>query len=94
LITAPCSFPDSSVGKEYACNAGDPGLIPESGRCAGEGIGYPLQYSWASLGTLMPRGLVYYIMENCCRTQGMTVNRVAAIDCQKLWAWRDWLGPW
>ena len=42
-------FPDSSVGKESACNAGDPGLIPESGRFAGEGIGYPLQYSWASL---------------------------------------------
>ena len=37
-------FPDSSVGKESACNAGDPGLIPESGRSAGEGIGYPLQY--------------------------------------------------
>ena len=42
-------FPDSSVGKESACNAGDPGLIPGSGRSAGEGIGYPLQYSWASL---------------------------------------------
>ena len=42
-------FPDSSVGKEAACNAGDPGLIPGSGRSAGEGIGYPLQYSWASL---------------------------------------------
>ena len=41
-------FPDSSVGKEFACNAGDPGLIPECGRSPGEGIGYPLQY-WASL---------------------------------------------
>ena len=40
---------DSSVGKESACNAGDPGLIPGLGRSAGEGIGYPLQYSWASL---------------------------------------------
>ena len=38
-------FPDSSVGKESACNAGDPGSIPGSGRSAGEGIGYPLQYS-------------------------------------------------
>ena len=38
-------FPNSSVGKESACNAGHPGL----GRSAGEGIGYPLQYSWASL---------------------------------------------
>ena len=42
-------FPDSSVGKESACNAGDPGLIPGLGRSLGEGIGYPLQYSWASL---------------------------------------------
>ena len=42
-------FPGSSTGKEPACNAGDPGSIPGSGRFAGEGIGYPLQYSWASL---------------------------------------------
>ena len=42
------SFPDSSLGKESACNAGDPGLIPGSGRSAAEGIGYLLQYSWAS----------------------------------------------
>ena len=42
-------FPDSSVGKESSCNAGDPGSIPGSGRSAGEGRGYPLQYSWASL---------------------------------------------
>ena len=36
-------------GKESACNAGDPSLIPGLGRSPGEGIGYPLQYSWASL---------------------------------------------
>ena len=42
-------FPDSSVGKESACNAGDPSLIPGLGRSPGEGIGYPLQYFWASL---------------------------------------------
>ena len=36
------------VGKESACNAGDPGLIPGLRRSTGEGIGYPLQYSWAS----------------------------------------------
>ena len=40
---------DSSVGKESACNAGDPSSIPGSGRSTGEGIGYTLQYSWASL---------------------------------------------
>ena len=40
---------DSSAGKESTCNAGDPGSIPGLGRSPGEGIGYPLQYSWASL---------------------------------------------
>ena len=39
------TFPGSSAGKESACNAGDPGSIPGSGRSPGEGIGYPLQYS-------------------------------------------------
>ena len=42
-------FLDSSVGKESACKAGDPGSIPGSGRSLGEGISYPLQYSWVSL---------------------------------------------
>ena len=42
-------FPDSSVGKKSACNSGDPSLIPGLERSAGEWIGYPLQYSWASL---------------------------------------------
>ena len=39
----------TSITKESTCNAEDPGLIPGSGRSTGEGIGYPLQYSWASL---------------------------------------------
>ena len=42
-------FPDSAVGKESACNAGDPSWIRGSGRSPGEWIGYSLQYSWASL---------------------------------------------
>ena len=50
-------FPDSSVGKESACNAGDPGSIPGSGRSAGEGIGYPFQYSWASLVAQLVKNL-------------------------------------
>ena len=41
-------FPDSSIGKESTCNAGDPGSIPGLWRSTGEGIGYPLQYSWVS----------------------------------------------
>ena len=44
----PEGFPGGSGGKESACNAGDPSSIPGLGRSAGEGIGYPLQYSWAS----------------------------------------------
>ena len=43
------SFPSSSARKESACNAGDPSLIPGSGRSPGKGNGDPLQYSWASL---------------------------------------------
>ena len=44
-------FLDSSVGKESTCNSGDLGSIPGSGRSVGEGKGYPLQSSWASLVT-------------------------------------------
>ena len=50
-------FPDSSVSKESACNAGDSSSIPESGRFTGEGIGFPLQYSWASLGVQLVKSL-------------------------------------
>ena len=42
-------FPCGSTGKEPTCNAEDLGLLPGLRRCAGEGIGYPLQYSWAFL---------------------------------------------
>ena len=45
-LEKPClGFPDSSVDKESACNAGNPDSIPRSGRSVAEGIGYPLQYS-------------------------------------------------
>ena len=50
-------FPDGSVGEESACNAGDPGSIPGSGRSAGEGVGYPFQYSWASLVAQLVKNL-------------------------------------
>ena len=43
----------SSTGKDPTCNAGDPSSIPGSGGSLGEGIGYPLQYSWASLVALI-----------------------------------------
>ena len=50
-------FPGSSAGKESACRAGDPGLIPGMGRSPGEGIGYPLQYSWSSLVAQLVKNL-------------------------------------
>ena len=57
LLSTLMGLPDSSVGKESACNAGDPSLIPRSGRSAGEGISYPLQYSWASLVAQLVKNL-------------------------------------
>ena len=49
LVSTRNTFPNSSAGKESACNAGDPGSVPDLGRSLDEGIGYPLQYAWASL---------------------------------------------
>ena len=51
------SFPDSSIGKESICDAGDPGSVPGSGRTPGEGTGYPLQCSWASLVAQLVKNL-------------------------------------
>ena len=58
LSSAKMSFPDSSVDKESACNAGDPGSTPELGRSPGDRIGYPLQYSWASLVAQLVKNLL------------------------------------
>ena len=62
-------FPNSSVGKESTCNAGDPSLIPGLGRSTGEGIGYPLQYSWASLAAQLVKNLSI-MWENWIRSLG------------------------
>ena len=59
----------SSVGKESACNAGDPGLIPGSGKSPEEGTGYPLQYSWASLVAQLVMNLPA-MWETWVRSQG------------------------
>ena len=50
-------FPGGSAGKESTCNAGDPASIPASGRSTEEGIGYPLQYPWASLVAQLVKNL-------------------------------------
>ena len=49
VLNLSLGFPDSSSGKESTCHAGDTSSIPRSGRSAGEGIGYPSQFSWVSL---------------------------------------------
>ena len=51
------SFPGSSAGKESTCNTGDPSSSPGLGSSPGEGIGYPLQYPWASLVAQMVKNL-------------------------------------
>ena len=48
-VTIELGFPGRSADKESTCNAGNSGSIPGLGGSAGEGIGYPFQYSWASL---------------------------------------------
>ena len=57
IYTLILGFPSVSDGKESACSAGDPGLIPGLRRSSGEGIGYPLQYSWASLVAQLVKNL-------------------------------------
>ena len=55
--TVQLGFAGGSAGKESACNAGDLGLIPGLGRSVGEGIGYPLQSSWAFLMAQLVKNL-------------------------------------
>ena len=57
LLFKESGFPGNSAGKESACNAGDPSSIPALGRSPGEGIGYPLQDSWASLVAQLVKNL-------------------------------------
>ena len=87
-------FPDSSVGKESACNSGDPSSIPGSGRSAGEGTGYPPQYSWASL--------IAQLVKNppaMWETWVQSLGREAALEKGKathsrILAWRIPYSPW
>ena len=51
-------FPDSSAGKQSVCNTGDPDSISGLESSAREGIGYPLQYSWASLVAQLVKSLL------------------------------------
>ena len=57
LVPSLEGFHGNSAGKESACKVGDPGSIPGLGRSAGEGIGYPLEFSWASLVAQLVKNL-------------------------------------
>ena len=63
-------YPDSSVGKEFACKTGDPGSIPGSGRSPGEGNSYPLQYS--CLENSMDRGTWWATVHGVAKESDMT----------------------
>ena len=84
-------FPDSSVGKESTCNAGDLGLIPGSRISAREGIGYPLQYSWASLVAQLEKNLPA-MQETWVQSLGLeeTLEKGKATHSSIL----DWRNPW
>ena len=81
----------ASVGKESASNAGDPSSIPWSGRSAGEEIGYPIQYSWASLVAQLVKNLPT-MQEACIPSLGWedTLEKGKATHSSIL-AWRI---PW
>ena len=74
------AFPGCSVGKESACNAGNPGLISGSERYAEDGIDYPLQYSWASL--------VAQLVRNCLECGRFGLPGMWEIWVQSL-GWED-----
>ena len=67
VLTAWRNFSDGSDGKESACNAGDPGLIPGSGESPGEGSGNPLQDS--CLGNPMDRGARRALVHEVAKSQ-------------------------
>ena len=87
-------YPHCSVCKESACNAGDPSLIPGLGRSTGKGIGYPLQYSWASLVAQLVKNLPA-MWETWVRSLGWedSLEKGKATHSSTL-AWRIPWTPW
>ena len=73
-----------SAGKESACNAGDPGSIPASGRSSGEGIGYPLQYSRPSLVAQLVKNLSV-VQEIWVRSLGWRRERLPTLPTPVFW---------
>ena len=84
-------FLDSSVGKESTCNAGDPSSIPRLVRSTGEGIGYTLLYSWASLVAQLVKNLPA-MQETWIRSLGWTYTlEKGKATHSSILAWRI---PW
>ena len=95
--------PGGSVGKESACNAGDPGSIPELGRSTREGIGYPFQYSWAYMVAQMVKNLptMWEIWVQSLSCEDPLEKRMATHSSILAWriSWTDGpggppYGPW
>ena len=80
----------SSAGKESSGDAGDPSSIPGSGRSAGERIGYPLQYSWASLVAQVVKNLPA-MRETCFGSLGLEDLEKGNTTHSSILAWRI---PW
>ena len=85
-------FPCSSVGKESACSAGDPGSIPVLGRSPGEGNGNPLQYS--CLDNSMDRGAWWVTVHGVTKEWGMTLQLNTTSSVQLLSCVRLFATPW
>ena len=85
-------FLDISVGKESACNTGEPSLIPGSGRSAGEAIGYSLQYCWAFL--------IAHLVKNLPAVQEIWVGKIPwrkeRLPIPVFWPWKfhGLYSPW
>ena len=84
-------FPFGSAGKESACNVGDWVLFPGSGRSAGEGIGFPFQYSWASLVAQLVKNLPA-MLETWMRSLGWEIPRRSSKATHSRIL--DWRIPW
>ena len=82
-------FPESSVGEESTCTAGHPSSIPGLGRSSGEGIGYSLQYSWASLVAQLLKNLPV-MREICVQSLGWKdLLEKGKVTHSSILAWRS-----
>ena len=84
-------FPGGSAVKKSACNAGDPGSILGLKGSPGEGIGYPLQYSWASLVAQLVKNLPA-MRETWVRSLGWDIPQRRVATHSSILAWRSLVG--